>query len=201
MMVQRALLHIGILKFMVINMRNFIGRFIFVFLFGASNIHADDLEKIEINFVSDTKANSDKRNIIMLDYLEINYGDIKVYNIANGKITEAQQPDIRQPNKKNSRYEKQLFLNDNEYIKVTGIDKREKLFNGSIVVEFQSLPDFDIFALENNLVFISDLSDISRGVFKIININNVKDKISDLESISNILSIELDLIDPSRTSK
>jgi hypothetical protein len=38
-------------------------------------------------------------------------------------------------------------------------------------------------------------------VFKIININNVKDKISDLESISNILSIELDLIDPSRTSK
>ena len=99
------------------------------------------------------------------------------------------------------RYKKQLFLNDNEYIKVKGIDKREKLFDGSIIVEFQSLPNFDTFALENNLVFISDLSDINRGVFKVRNIYNVKDKISDLGSSSNILSIDLDLIDQSITNK
>lgn len=186
---------------MAINMRNFIKSFIFLFLFCASILHANDFEKIEINFASDTKVNSDNRNITMVDYLEINYDDIKVYNIANGNVTETQKPGIRQPNQKNSGYEKKLFLNDNEYIKVKGIDKREKLFDGSIIVEFQSLPNFETFALENNLVFISDLSDINRGVFKVRNIYNVKDKISDLGSSSNILSIDLDLIDQSITNK
>lgn len=186
---------------MVINMKNFTNSFIFLFLFGASNLHANDLEEIKINFVSDTKVNSDKRNIAMLDNLEINYDDIKVFNIANGTFTEPQKIDSREPNQKSSVYKKQLFLNDNEYIKVKGIDKREKLFDGSIIVEFQSLPNFDTFALENNLVFISDLSDINRGVFKVRNIYNVKDKISDLGSSSNILSIDLDLIDQSITNK
>ena len=201
MTVRQGRLHIGALQFMVINMKNFTNSFIFLFLFGASNLHANDLEEIKINFVSDTKVNSDKRNIAMLDNLEINYDDIKVFNIANGTFTEPQKIDSREPNQKSSVYKKQLFLNDNEYIKVKGIDKREKLFDGSIIVEFQSLPNFDTFALENNLVFISDLSDINRGVFKVRNIYNVKDKISDLGSSSNILSIDLDLIDQSITNK
>ena len=36
-------------------MRNFINSFIFIFLFGASNLYSNDLEEIEINFVSDGK--------------------------------------------------------------------------------------------------------------------------------------------------
>jgi len=194
-------LHIGVLQFMVINMKNFTNSFIFLFVFSTSNLHSNDLEEIKINFVPEAIVNSDNRNIKMLDYLEINYDDIKVYNIVNETFTEYQKPDIRQPNLQNSVYEKQLFLNDNEYIKVKGIDNREKLFNGLIIVEFKTLPNFDAFALENNLVFISDLSDIKRGVFKIKNIYNVKDKISDLGTSSNILSVDLDLIDQSRTNK
>lgn len=186
---------------MVINMKNFTNSFIFLFVFSSSNLHSNDLEEIKINFVPEAIVNSDNRNIKMLDYLEINYDDIKVYNIVNDTFTEYQKLDIRQPNLQNSVYEKQLFLNDNEYIKVKGIDNREKLFNGSIIVEFKTLPNFDAFALENNLVFISDLSDIKRGVFKIKNIYNVKDKISDLGTSSNILSVDLDLIDQSRTNK
>ena len=186
---------------MVINMKNFTNSFIFLFVFSTSNLYSYDLEEIKINFVTEDIVNSDNRNITMLDYVEFNYDDIKVYSIVNGTITEYQKPDIRQSNMQNSVYEKQLFLNDNEYIKVKGIDNREKLFNGSIIVEFKTLPNFDTFALENNLVFISDLSDIKRGVFKIKNIYNVKDKISDLGTNSNILSIDLDLVDQSRTNK
>jgi len=184
-------------------MRNFINSFIFIFifLFGASNLYSNDLEEIEINFVSDSKKYSDNKNITVLDDLEINYGNIQVLNYTNGQFTEPQKLDIRQPNQQGSRYEKQLLLKDNEFIKVKGVDKREKLFNGSIIVEFKTLPNFDIFALENNLVFISDLSDINRGVFKIGNIYNIKDKISELGASSNILSIDLDLIDQSITNK
>ena len=184
-------------------MRNFINSFIFIFifLFGASNLYSNDLEEIEINFVSDSKKYSDNKNITVLDDLEINYDNIQVLNYTNGQFTEPQKLDIRQPNQQGSRYEKQLLLKDNEFIKVKGVDKREKLFNGSIIVEFKTLPNFDIFALENNLVFISDLSDINRGVFKIGNIYNIKDKISELGGSSNILSIDLDLIDQSITNK
>jgi hypothetical protein len=186
---------------MEINMRNFINSFIFIFLFGASNLYSNDLEEIEINFVSDGKKYSDNKNITMLDDLEINYDNIQVLNYTNGQFTEPQKLDIRQPNQQGSRDENQLLLKDNEFIKVKGVDKREKLFNGSIIVEFKTLPNFDIFALENNLVFISDLSDINRGVFKIGNIYNIKDKISELGASSNILSIDLDLIDRSITNK
>jgi hypothetical protein len=186
---------------MEINMKNFINSFIFLFLFGASNLHSNDLEKIEINFVSDSKPYSDNKNITVQGYLEFNNDNIKVYSYTNGTLAEHQKLDIRQPNQLSLDNKKQLFLNDNEYIKLKGIDNREKLFNGSIIVEFNTLPNFDIFALENNLIFISDLSDINRGVFKIGNIYNIKDKISELGASSNILSIDLDLIDQSITNK
>ena len=95
---------------------------------------------------------------------------------------------------------KQLFLDDNEFIKVTGVDNNKKLFDGSIIIEFNVLPNFDDFALENGLVFIADLSDINRGVFKIKNLYDLQDKINILEKSSNVLSIDLDLIDISTTN-
>ena len=182
-------------------MKNFINSFIFIFLLSASDLNSNDSQEIKINFVPDNEVKSDNRNRTMLDYLEINFDNIKVFNILNNTLTETQKSDLRQPNQQNLGDEEQLFLNDNEYIKVKGTDNREKLFNGSIIVEFKTVPNFETFALENNLVFISDLSDINRGVFKIRNIYDVKNKISDLGTSSNILSIDLDLIDRSRTNK
>ena len=181
-------------------MKNFINSFIFISLLSASNLNSNDSQEIKINFVPDTEINSDYRNRSMLDYLEINFDDIKAFNILNNTLIETEKSNIRQPNQQNIGDEEQLFLNDNEYIKVKGTDNREKLFNGSIIVEFKTVPNFETYALENNLVFISDLSAINRGVFKIRNIYNVKNKISDLEASSNILSIDLDLIDQSRTN-
>jgi|TARA_A100001011_G_C14032699_1_gene724322 hypothetical protein len=182
-------------------MKNFINSFIFIFLLSASDLNSNDSQEIKINFVPDNEVKSDNRNRTMLDYLEINFDNIKVFNILNNTLTETQKSDLRQPNQQNIGDEEQLFLNDNEYIKVKGTDNREKLFNGSIIVEFKTVPNFETFALENNLVFISDLSDINRGVFKIRNIYDVKNKISSLGTSSNILSIDLDLIDRSRTNK
>ena len=87
-------------------------------------------------------------------------------------------------------------LKNNEYVEVKGIDNRTKLFNGSIIIKFILVPDLNHFALSNGILFVSDLSDINRGVFKISNLYQVEAKISQLKLDDNVLSIELDTIDP-----
>ncbi len=82
------------------------------------------------------------------------------------------------------------------YIIVKGIDQRIKFFNGSIMIKFNEPPDFENFALENDLVFVSSLADIGIGVFKVRNMNNAEIKIEDLRSKTNVLNIELNLLDP-----
>ena len=83
------------------------------------------------------------------------------------------------------------------YIVVRGADQRIKFFNGSIMIKFNELPNFESFALENNLIFVSSLAQIGIGVFRVRNINNIEIKIEDLRAKSNVLNIELDLLDPS----
>ena len=196
---------------MVINMKNFMKSFIFVFLFNASCGHSDELEQIEINFVSGAKIPEKLENITLSNYLDINVDNVSTYKFENGSIKKYGKMDSKQLNELSVGYKsqpnnlslgskKQLFLDDNEFIKVTGVDNNKKLFDGSIIIEFNVLPNFDGFALENGLVFISDLSDINRGVFKIKNLYDLQDKINILEKSSNILSIDLDLIDISTTN-
>ena len=192
MMAPQVLLLIGVYRSMDINIKSFI----FMTLVLTSYGFTDDLEEIEINFNSGIKLDLNQKNTVKLNYPDLNFTNKKVFKIEDGLINE-----IKRMNDLSPKSEKQLVLNDNEYITIKGIDNREKLFNGSIIIEFNILPSFDVFAFGNDLIFISDLSDINRGVFKIQNLNALQEKINNLQKDSNILSIELDALDPSITNK
>ena len=89
-----------------------------------------------------------------------------------------------------------LRLQPDQYIKVKGLDKREKLFNGSIIVKFKSPEDLQAFSLRNDMALVKNLSDIGRGVFKIDDIYNFNEKLDQLKSNNpNIERIELNTID------
>ena len=92
---------------------------------------------------------------------------------------------------------KNLSLGPNEFIEIKAVDKIRKLFNGSIIVKFNQVPDLYWFASQNNLQFVSDLSDINRGVFKIGNIYDLEEIIRNLQNKVEVQSVELDVIDPS----
>ena len=162
---------------------------------------ADDLEKIQINFISGVKLDIDKKNIVELNYPDMDFNNKKIFKFENGLLNEVRRLDQKELNSISLESEKQLVLDKNEYIKIKGVDNREKLFNGSIIIEFKTLPSFNFFALGNDLLFVSDLSDINRGVFKIQNLNGLQEKINNLQKDVNILSIELDVLDQSVTSQ
>ena len=191
-MALQVLLLIGAYRSMDINMRSFI----FILLVHSSYGFTDDLEQIEINFISGVKIDLNQKNIVKLNYPDLNFTNKKVFKLEDGLINE-----IKRISDPSQRYEKKLVLADNEYISIKGVDSREKLFNGSIIIEFNILPSFDVFAFGNDLIFMSDLSDINRGVFKIQNLNGLQEKINNLQNDSNILSIELNVLDPSITNK
>ena len=87
-------------------------------------------------------------------------------------------------------------LKPNQYIKVKGLDGREKLFNGSIIVKFKSPEDLQAFSLRNDMALVKNLSDIGRVVFKIDDIYNFNEKLDQLKSNNpNIERIELNTID------
>ena len=89
-----------------------------------------------------------------------------------------------------------LRLEPDQYIKVKGLDEREKLFNGSIIVKFKSPEDLQAFSLRNEVVLLNNLPDIGRGVFKIDDIYNFNEKLDQLKSNnSNIERVELNTID------
>ena len=89
-----------------------------------------------------------------------------------------------------------LRLEPGQYIKVKGLDGREKLFNGSIIVKFKSPEDLQAFSLRNEMVLLNNLPDIGRGVFKIDDIYNFNEKLDQLKSNNpNIERVELNTID------
>jgi hypothetical protein len=91
---------------------------------------------------------------------------------------------------------KTLRLKPDQYIKVKGLDGREKLFNGSIIVKFKSPEDLQAFSLRNEVVLLNNLPDIGRGVFKIDDIYNFNEKLDQLKSNNpNIERVELNTID------
>ena len=89
-----------------------------------------------------------------------------------------------------------LRLEPDQYIKVKGLDGREKLFNGSIIVKFKNPEDLQAFSLRNEMVLLDNLPDIGRGVFKIGDIYNFNERLDQLKSNNpNIERIELNTID------
>ena len=162
------------------------------------SVDANDLNRIEVNFVEN---NSDEVHIRNPDPKD----PLKNITISlDKKVT--RQTDNSSLSKTNMRFEQQssiegtsndyFSLKNNEYVQVKGSDNRTKLFNGSIIIQFILLPDLNYFAFSNGILFVSDLSDINRGVFKIDNLYQVEAKINQLKLDYNVLSIELDTIDP-----
>ena len=166
-------------------------------IFVSSSGYANDLEEIEVNFLpsEDSEKNSaDKSAVDPLKGLVISYN--KIFYYQNNVSTEIKNKSVIQSDSLLENKDKNLSLGPNEFVEMTGIDQRRKLFNGAIIVEFEQVPDLNWFASKNNVRFISDLSDIKRGVFRIDNLHDVEGIIRSLESNSNVRSVELDTVDP-----
>jgi len=185
------------------NVGLYIGLSLCVILALPNSVDANDFNRFEVNFVENNSdevhiKNSDskdplKNNTISLDKIFILQADNSSLSKTNMRFE--QQSSIEG---KSNDYSS---LKNNEYVQVKGIDNRTKLFNGSIIVEFFLVPDLNYFALSNGILFVSDLSDINRGVFKISNLYQVEEKINQLKLDYNVLSIELDTIDPTIKSR
>jgi hypothetical protein len=180
------------------NVGLYIGLNLCIFLALPYTVDASDLNSIEVNFVENNPDEVHIKNSAPKDPLK------NITVSLDKKVT--RQTDNSSLSKTNMRFEQQISiertsnddftLKDNEYVQVKGIDNRTKLFNGSIIIKFILVPDLNHFALSNGILFVSDLSDINRGVFKISNLYQVEAKISQLKLDDNVLSIELDTIDP-----
>ena len=90
----------------------------------------------------------------------------------------------------------ELILQPGEYIQIKGIDNRSLLFDGSFLVKFSTFPNLQSFAFANGLEFVSNLSDINIGVFKVENISELQLKIDSFKDDDNVISIYLNTIDP-----
>ena len=84
-------------------------------------------------------------------------------------------------------------LADGEYYKVIGLDNNEYLFDGSFLIQFKLPPDFNLYASDNNLIFLTDLSDINVGIFKNQNIYDLQKTFIQLKEDDNIEAIQLNL--------
>jgi len=88
-------------------------------------------------------------------------------------------------------------LDKDEYVLLKGNDNKIRLFNGSIIIKFNQMPDLYNFALLNNLTLSSNLSDINSAVFRVENILSLDTVIKDIKLDKNIINVELSLKDPS----
>lgn len=101
----------------------------------------------------------------------------------------------------NKNDNRELFLQPGEYIRIKEKGSIILLSDGSFFVKFKEMPIFEEFALLNDLIFITDLSDINMGVFKVENIYELQSKLETLKKDENILMLELNTIDPLITPK
>jgi hypothetical protein len=169
-----------------------------VLLFACGLVNADDLENIEINFLPADVSGLNKSEIPNLDPLEgVNISVKKIFSYQNNVPMEIRDRSGVRADNLSQDNNKKLSLGPNEFVEVIGIDKSRKFFNGSIIVKFNQVPDLYWFASQNNLQFVSDLSDINRGVFKIGNIYDLEEIIRNLQNKVEVQSVELDVIDPS----
>ncbi len=96
----------------------------------------------------------------------------------------------------NQSFNETYTLNEGEFVRVQGIDKIDMLFDGSIIVKFESMPNLANYAITNNIQFITDLSAINRGIFKIQNLYDLQTVINKIKLDENVKEIELKLRDP-----
>ena len=148
-----------------------------------------------IFFTLNISAQANTKKPVIKDGSKIKFLYSAVYLYKDNLLTEidiAQNIDLAGSDN-NSRV---LKLEPNQYIKVKGLDGKEKLFNGSIIVKFKSPEDLQVFSLRNDMALVKNLPDIERGVFKIDDIYNFNEKLDQLKSNNpNIERVELNTID------
>ena len=176
--------------FLVINMNKHTLNFFFFVAIALPNIalannendikalQSNSLQKNEINPLSEVKISFDKKVNFKNQPIELNSTENVTSQLSN------------------PRADKTFILNKGEFVQILGSDKINKLFNGSIIIKFNAVPNFSDYAISKEIEFISDLSNIKRGIFKINNLYDLQMKIDEIKLDENVLEIELDLIDP-----
>ena len=91
-----------------------------------------------------------------------------------------------------------FVLESGQFIQIKKHNK-ELLFDGSFFIYFKQTPNLSDFAIANGITFVTDLSDINVGLFKVNNLNDLQKRFDELKNDNNILSMELSVIDPALT--
>jgi len=125
----------------------------------------------------------------------INFDVSKIIVLSDNKIINTNFNELNKQ-KSNKNQLNNIKLLSNQYIEIIGLDKKRKLFNGALIVKFDNNLDFYDYAKSNDLTLIKNLSDINTGVFQVKNILDIEIIINKLQEDENILSIDLDTIDP-----
>jgi len=162
---------------------------LFFILFISAILSANPVLDIQPNIV----ATDDKSNIkgaswqTNLGKLDIDFS--KIVALENGEIvTIAENAIVNTTNT--------FVLEGNKFLEVTYPDNRIKLFDGSLIIEFQNYENLDAFAISNQLELKYEFAAIRRAVFKIENLNQYVEVINNLASDKNILDVELNTLDP-----
>ena len=125
----------------------------------------------------------------------INFDVSKIIVLSDNKIINTNFNELNKQ-KSNKNQLNNIKLLSNQYIEIIGLDKKRKLFNGALIVKFDNNLDLYDYAKSNDLTLIRNLSDINTGVFQVKNILDIEIIINNLQEDENILSINLDTIDP-----
>jgi hypothetical protein len=172
----------------------------FTSIFVSVSVLSQDLNTIEVNIVKNISVDGDskrnKENIFRNDF-EIFYDSLVTRDQDGFRMLSKSEAEQRA----NTAKKDFLSLANDEYLVLKGSDQKEKLFNGSIIVEFKVVPNLNQYAQLNGLVFQSDLSDIKSGVFRVNNMYELKRIIAGLRLDDNVEDIELNTIDPAISEK
>jgi hypothetical protein len=160
---------------------------LFIFFLSSLNIEAN-INKFESSKIQKFSEIDKLVHEYDLSFKKIYYKNDKGIELIMNQ--EAQSQNILQ------NQEKILTLNPNQYIRIKGVDNRYKLFNGSLMVKFHNIPDLELYANNNGLIFEDSLSDINRGIFKVSNLYDLDSKLQILNNDPNVLSIEFNTLDP-----
>ena len=199
MLITQAHLILLVFKFMEIKL-NLTNHFLIFFgLLLSIHTNADLVDKIvfkKIEVENTFKPEITKRSLNQKNPLkDIDIDVSKIIVLSGDKIIST---NFNELNKKASNQNQLngIKLLPGQYIEIIGLDKKRKLFNGALIVQFDNNLDFKNFAESNDLTLMKNLSDINTGVFKVKNILDVEIIINQLKEIENILRIDLDTIDP-----
>lgn len=124
-----------------------------------------------------------------------NFDFTKIVDGSNKILSLTELPIVNNKEIYNLADERNIILRPGEFIQIQGPDKRKLLFNGSIIIKFQSIPDLENFAIQHGIEFKTSLSDINMAVFKINNVLESKLIIDNIKMDTNIIAIQLDTKD------